>query len=114
MKNRRSAAHRAPAYSRWLRGLLLALAGFMITAYGGLRYAGVLAAVAPGLTIRNGGMEQPFVGGIALMWQNNTWGDAVASFSEETDRPHSGHSAQHIHCERPTRGAAQIRQLGLQ
>jgi hypothetical protein len=79
----------------------------------GLRYAGVLAAVAPGMEVRNGGMEEPFVNGIALPWTDNCWGDAKVSFSRDSSQPHSGHAAQHIHCESVTNGAAQMRQMGI-
>ena len=95
------------------RALALLVTGITIAAGAGILYAGVLAAVIPGVEVRNGGMEEPFVGGIALPWMNNTWGDATASFSEDTSRPHSGHSAQHIHCESVNGGAAQIRQMGI-
>jgi hypothetical protein len=78
-----------------------------------VRYAGVLAAVAPGTTIRNGDMEELFVGGVAFGWDNNCWGDAVAAFSKDTQNPRSGRSAQQIRLERVTQGAAQIRQLGI-
>ena len=78
-----------------------------------MRYAGVLAAVAPGCTARNGGMEDLFVQGLAMGWDNNSWGDAEVSFTREEARPHSGRSAQRIHLERVAQGAAQVRQLGI-
>ena len=91
---------------------LLVFAAVMIAGVG-LRYVGVLAAVMPGVVIRNGGMEEPFVSGIALPWLDNTWGDAASSFSQDTALPHSGHASQHIRCESVTQGAAQIRQMGI-
>jgi glycosyl hydrolase family 39 (putative alpha-L-iduronidase)/carbohydrate binding protein with CBM4/9 domain len=95
---------------RLLALLVAVLAG---TAGFGLRYVGVLAAVAPGSVIRNGGLEEPYVDGIAVPWLNNSWGDAAVSFSRDRSDPHSGRSAQRIHCESVTNGAAQIRQLGI-
>ncbi len=76
----------------------------------GLRYAGVLAA---GGGLRNGGMEEGFSGGLAVGWENNSWGDAVVSFSADSDLPHTGRTSQRIRCERVTQGAAQIRQPGI-
>src|SRR5712692_8980734 len=78
---------------------LLALLGAVLagTAGFGRRYIGVLAAVAPGSVVRNGGMEEPYIDGIALPWLNNSWGDAAVSFSQDRSAPHSGNAAQHIH-----------------
>lgn len=81
---------------------------------GDLRCHRALAAGdTAGAVIRNGGMEDPFVGGIAHGWQNNFWGDIVGSLSPETSQVHSGRAAQHVHCERVTAGAAQICQQGI-
>jgi hypothetical protein len=91
----------------------LALCGIALAAAAGFgaRYVGVLAAVVPGAAVRNGGMEPPYVDGIALPWLNNSWGDASVSFSR--DEGHTGSAAQHLHCESVTEGAAQIRQVGI-
>lgn len=99
--------------SRLALCLTLMVALFTVGAGVCLRYAGVLAAAAPGITARNGGMEDLFIQGVALGWENNSWGDAVASFSKEEARPRSGRSAQRVRLERVTNGAAQLRQMGV-
>jgi hypothetical protein len=99
--------------SRLWRCLALLVVLFAAGAGVCMRYAGVLAAVAPGITARNGDMEDLFVSGVALGWDNNSWGDAEASFSREVDKPRSGRMAQRIRLERVTKGAAQIRQMGI-
>lgn len=109
----RSTVPRPSRGRRLSRILALLIPALAIAAGVGLRYAGVLAAVLPGVEVRNGGMEEPFTGGIAVPWMDNTWGDATASFSQDTGRPHSGRAAQHVHCESVTQGAAQIRQMGI-
>jgi hypothetical protein len=98
---------------RVARAMTLLLAPLVVLAWGSLRYAGVLAAVAPGTTVRNGGMEGIYVGGLALGWDDNSWGDVRASFSREDSRPRSGRSCQHIRCESVVHGAAQLRQMGI-
>jgi hypothetical protein len=98
----------------WLaRSLALLVVLLAVGAGVFVRYAGVLAAVAPGVTARNGSMEDLFVGGVAFGWDNNSWGDAVVSFAREEEKSRSGRMAQRVRLERVTKGAAQLRQMGI-
>src|SRR5438552_17004522 len=116
MKERtpRTTGKRPRAARPWpARGLALLMMLLIVVAGVCVRYAGVLAAVAPGCAARNGGMEDLFVNGIAVGWDNNSYGGAEVTFSREDEKPHSGQSAQRIHLERVNQGAAQLRLLGI-
>src|SRR5262249_33399332 len=77
-----------------------------------LRGMNAPAAAAGGSLVRNGGMEGGYANGIAGEWQNNSYGDAVASVSQAR-QAHWGRYAQRLRCDRVSDGAAQIRQSGI-
>src|ERR1041385_2234263 len=93
----RTAGKRPPAPRPRLARCVALLTMLLILVAGGcVRYAGVLARAAPGCAARNGGMEELFVNGIAVGWDNNSYGGAEVTFSREDEKPHSGQSAQRI------------------
>ncbi len=56
----------------------------------------VTATACAGELIGNGGMEKPFVKGVAQGWRNGSYGKNVRTFS--SGKPHSGKSSQQIAC----------------
>lgn len=55
---------------------------------------GVSGLCGGGEMLKNGGMEAPFVEGLAQGWLRNCYGENTYRFSEETQDVHSGRSAQ--------------------
>lgn len=70
-------------------------------------------ALADASLLRNGGMEGPFVGGLAAGWVKNSYGDNTIAFAEETRDVHGGKSAQRITCTRFVSGGVQIHSADL-
>ncbi len=68
-----------------------------------------VGAAAAGELIDNGGMESPFVDGVARGWHANRWGSNTATYSPGPG--HSGQSSQEIACQSFDNGGVAIRSL---
>lgn len=65
------------------------------------------ARAAEGL-LDHGGMEGPFVHGVAAGWVNNCYGDNDVVFAEETQDVRGGRAAQRVTCRKFTSGGVQL------
>ena len=63
--------------------------------------------------LKNGGMEAPFVQGLAQGWVKNCYGENEQQFAEETKDVHGGKSAQRITCTKFFGGGVQFRAGGV-
>ena len=77
----------------------------------GLAWGLLVALAAPGAEtemLANGGMEAPFVNGIARSWSPNCYGSNEVVFTEESVDVHSGRSAQRVTCRQFASGGVQF------
>jgi hypothetical protein len=64
--------------------------------------------------LRNPDFEGNYKNGIALFWEDTSWGDTKVQFLEEVNEKHSGNKCQKIVCNSSsTKGAAQIIQRSI-
>lgn len=63
--------------------------------------------------LKFGGVEGPFVDGLAQGWVRNCYGTNEATFSEETKDIHSGKSSQRVTCTKFLTGGVQFRLRGV-